>query len=126
VTTDAASLVQRYWDRMNDNDWAAAAELFSDGFVLTWPQTGERIRSKSSFVSFNAHYPVMGRWRFTINKFVAAGSSAVTEVHVTDGDVEAIAITFFEADGTGISRMTEYWPDPQPAAEWRRQWVELF
>lgn len=122
---DTATLVQRYWDRMNDNDWAAAAELFSEGFVLAWPQSGETIHSKSNFVAANAHYPAKGRWRFTINRFVATDSCVVTDVHVTDGAIEATAITFFESDGAGLSRITEYWPDPSPAPEWRRQWVEM-
>jgi hypothetical protein len=123
-TMDTATLVQQYWDRMNDNDWAAAAELFSSGFVLDWPQTRETIRSKDGFVAINTHYPAKGRWRFTINRFVATDSCVVTDVHVTDGAIEATAITFFESDGAGLSRMTEYWPDPSPAPEWRRQWVE--
>ena len=123
--TNTATFVQRYWDCMNDNDWAAAADLFSTGFVLTWPQSGETIRTRESFVAINKHYPAKGRWRFTIGKFLATGSSAVTEVGVTDGEIEATAITFFESDGVGLSRMTEYWPEPSPAPEWRRQWVEM-
>jgi hypothetical protein len=122
---DMATLAQQYWDRMNDNDWAAAAQLFSSGFVLDWPQTREKICSKDGFVAINTNFPARGRWRFTIRKFVATGSSAVTEVGVTDGEIEATAITFFESDGVGLSRMTEYWPEPSPAPEWRRQWVEI-
>ncbi len=85
---DMATLVQQYWDRMNDNDWAAAAQLFSSGFVLDWPQTREKICSKDGFVAINTNLPAKGRWRFTIRKFVATGSSAVTEVGVTDGEID--------------------------------------
>lgn len=120
---DAAALVRRYWGRMNDNDWAAAAELFSDDFVLVWPQSGEAIRSRPDFAAINANYPAAGRWVFTIRKFIASATSVATEVHVTDSAVEAVAVTFFECDGERLSRITEYWPDPFPAPDWRKGWV---
>ena len=104
--SDIAALVQRYWDRMNDNDWAAAAELFAPGFALVWPQSGETIRSKDAFVAINTHYPAKGRWRFTIVRSVAEGAHAVTDVRVTDGSIETTAITFFESDGARFTRIT--------------------
>jgi hypothetical protein len=76
-------------------------------------------------VAINMHYPAKGRWKFVVNRIVAMGSTAVTEVYVTDGQLKATAITFFEGDETGFSRITEYWPDPFPAPAWRRPWVEF-
>lgn len=125
MAVDIGSLVQRFWARMNENDWAAAAEVFSENFVFTWPQSSERILSRADFAAINTCYPANGRWSFTIDRFVVSATTAVTEVHVTDGTIHATAITFFESDGNGLSRITEYWPDPFPAPAWRSAWVEV-
>lgn len=109
---------------MNTNDWASAAELFAADCVIDWPQSGERIRRRENFVAINARYPTRGRWVFALRKLVAEDGSAVSETHVTDGGIEAVALSLFETRNGKISRITEYWPDPYPAPDWRAQWVE--
>lgn len=121
----ARDIVAQFWATMNSNDWRAAAELFHDDYVLEWPQTGERIIGRENFAAINAHYPAAGRWRFTVNSLIAEGDTVVTDVTVTDGAVVATAITFSTVRDGRISRQREYWPDPGPAPEWRRQWVAL-
>ena len=117
-------VVERYWRNMNENDWRAAGLLMHDEFVLEWPQSGERIRGRENFAAVNEHYSAAGRWRFGVRRIVADERGAVSDVTVTDGVVEARAVTFFEVRDGLIWRMTEYWPDPFEAAKWRAQWVE--
>lgn len=121
---DSRHLVERYWAAMQENDWRKASELFDDGFVLDWPQSGERIRSRDDFVAVNAAYPAAGRWQFTVERLVAGEGSATTDVRVTDGVRQDRVVTFFELGGGRIQRLTEYWPDPFEAAPWRARWVE--
>ena len=47
----------------------------------------------------------------------------VTEVVITDGEVEARAITFHTVRGNTICHQTEFWPDLYEAPHWRRHWV---
>ncbi len=119
----AEALVRAYFERMNANDWADAAALFADDFQFVWPQSGEIIPTRAAFVAINANYPAHGRWVFAIRSIVAEGYRVATDVHVTDGQVEATAITFFETTSQAITRITEYWPDSYPAPAWRSAWV---
>lgn len=118
------SAIERFWATMGTNDFRAAGELLHDEFVLDWPQTDERIRGRANFVAVNAHYPATGRWQFTVNRLVAAESSGVSDVTVTDGTQLARAISFFSLRDGSIWRVVEYWPENEPAPAWRSPWVE--
>jgi hypothetical protein len=118
--------VERFWRAMNTNDWRAVGELLHDDYVLEWPQSGERIRGREHFATVNDNYPAVGPWRFTVNRLVADEISAVTDVTVSAPSLTARVVSFFELRGSLIWRMTEFWPDPFAAAEWRAQWVERY
>jgi hypothetical protein len=120
---EAVTVAREFWRRMGANDWQAAAELFADDFELVWPQSGERILSREAFVAVNANYPAAGRWTFSTRRLFGAGSQAVSETLVSDGTIEAVAVTFFEIEVGEIRRMREFWPDPFPVPEWRRAFV---
>jgi ketosteroid isomerase-like protein len=122
---DAVAIARAFWQRMGANDWKAAAELFADDFELVWPQSGERILSHEAFVAVNANYPAAGRWSFSTRQLFGGGSQAVSETLVSDGSIEAVAITFFETEAGKIRRMREFWPDPFPVPEWRLPWVTV-
>ncbi len=118
------NIVKEYWTRMQANDFAFAAELFSDNFVLDWPQSNERIRGKQNFITVNKEYPAHGRWEFTINQIVGDDQKVVTDVSITDGVIHARAITFSRVETGYIVRQVEYWPDDYPAPENRKHFVE--
>lgn len=120
---NAVAIAAEFWRRMGENDWQAAAELFADDFELVWPQSGERIVSREAFVAVNARYPAAGRWSFVTTSLFGQDDRAVSETEISDGSIEAIAVTFFETDSECIRRMREFWPDPFPAPEWRRAFV---
>jgi ketosteroid isomerase-like protein len=122
--TEAKQIVSRFWAAMHANDFEAAGALLHDEYVLDWPQSGERIRGRANFVAVNAHYPAAGRWHITLDRLLAEGDQAASQVTVTDGVLRARAITFSTVRDGLIVRQTEYWPDPFPAAAWRARWVE--
>jgi ketosteroid isomerase-like protein len=117
-------IVARFWALMQTNDWDAAAALFDEGYVLHWPQSGERIVGRANFVTINANYPAAGRWQFTLERLVAEGELAVSDVVVTDGAVTGRALTFSTVRDGRIVRQVEYWPDPFDAPAWRAAWVQ--
>jgi ketosteroid isomerase-like protein len=117
-------VVERFWERMQTNDFRAVGELLHDEYVLEWPQTGEVIRGRENFVAVNENFPAAGRWGFTVNRLVADDGGVATEVTVTDGSRTDRAITFSEIRDGKILRQTEYWPDPYDPPEWRARWVE--
>ena len=118
-------IIQEFYRRMNTNDFYLAAEMFSENFVLEWPQSRERIRGRNNFAVLNSEYPAYGPWRFTINRIVASDTEVVTDVSVTDGVVKARAITFSTICDGKITRQVEYWPEDYLAPENRRHLVEM-
>jgi ketosteroid isomerase-like protein len=118
------NIVVQFWQAMQSNDFRAAAEWLHDDYVLDWPQSGERVRGRANFAAINEHYPAAGRWQFTINRLVAEGDQAVSDVTVTDGQIVARAITFSTVRDGKIVHQAEYWPDPFEAPAWRAGWVE--
>ncbi len=117
-------VIERFWEAMARNDFRAAGDQLHDEYVLTWPQSNERIRGRENFVAINEEYPAAGPWRFTVNRLITEGDTVVTDVSVTDGVQTGRAITFSELCDRQIIRQTEYWPDPFEAPFWRTRWVE--
>jgi hypothetical protein len=107
----ALELARQFWELMATNDFTRPARLFSEGFVLDWPQTNERIRGRENFSRLNAEYPAHGPWRFELEALVGDAHTAVSRVRVTDGVQSALAISFFEVSGGCIDQITEFWPD---------------
>lgn len=109
---------------MATNDFNSVNAVLSESFIMDWPQSNERIRGPGNFAQMNAEYPTTGRWSFRINRLVADGTSVVTQVSVTDGVQSGEPISFFTVVNGRITQITEYWPEPFPAAENRRHLTE--
>jgi ketosteroid isomerase-like protein len=124
VSQESQGEIERFWQMMNTNDFAAVGRLLHDDFLLEWPQSGERIRGAENYVTMNERYPAAGPWRFTVNRVVGGEGSGASDVTVTDGKRVDRAVTFFVLRDGRIWRMTEYWPEPFPPADWRRPLVE--
>jgi ketosteroid isomerase-like protein len=121
----AIKIVRKFWETMQTNDFRAASQCLSDGYVLEWPQSRERLRGRDNFARMNAEYPVHGRWQFTINKIVGNENEAVSDVSVTDGAVRARVITFSTIRDGEIVSQVEFWPEDYSAPENRRHLVEI-
>lgn len=122
--TSPQAVVREFWRLMGTNDFHAVKPLLADGFVVDWPQSGECIRGAENFARMNTEYPTTGRWLFRINRIVADGETVVTQVSLTDGTQSAEPISFFVVREGRIASLTEYWPEPFPAAENRRHLTE--
>ncbi|MFM4872547.1 nuclear transport factor 2 family protein [Aeromonas veronii] len=122
-TMEPKAVVEAYWQEMQSNDFAKAASWLGDDFFCDWPQSGERIVGRENFIEINRRYPAVGLWRFEIVRLLAQGSEVVSEVLVSDGVVNARAITFHHVAEGKIQQQTEYWPDEYAAPEWRSSWV---
>ena len=121
---ESKQIIEGFWAAMQTNDFKDAGEFLHEGYILEWPQSGERIRGRANFVAVNEHYPAHGRWEFTIHRITAEGDEVVSDVSVTDGAITARAITFSTVRAGKILHQTEFWPDPFEPAAWRAEWVE--
>ena len=120
----AKEVVKTFWQLMQTNDFEAASTSLAEDYELYWPQSSERILGRANFVAVNKHYPANGPWRFSVHRLLADGDEVFTDVGVTDGVVQARAVTFSTVKGGLIVRQLEYWPDAYDPPAWRREWVE--
>lgn len=124
VSPTATETVLAFWQSMQSNDFAKAAQWLTDDFECHWQQTNERIVGRDNFVAINTAYPAKGRWHFTVNRIVTEGDQVVTEVDITDGHIQAKAITFHTVRNAQIKRQIEFWVDNYDAPQWRAPWVK--
>ena len=113
-----------FWDAMSSNDFSFASKCLHADFEYYMPQTREYLQGRANFVALNEGYPTDGKWFFSVQSIISDGNSAVSDVEITDGVMEARAITFHTLQDGLIFRQKEYWPDDYPAPEWRREWVQ--
>ena len=124
MSTKAVALIEKFWALMKTNDFRSVGSTLADDFVLDWPQSNERIRGRDNFATMNEEYPANGRWDFSINRIVGNDIKAVSDVSVSDGVQQSRVISFFTMRDGKISRTVEFWPEPFPAPDNRRQLVE--
>ena len=117
-----AAVVRALWEAIEDRDWDRVGGLLHDEFVLEWPQSGEVIRGRANFVAVNAAYP--GDWHIAIERIHDLGQAVLSEVRVDFPERADRAVSLFTTRDGRIATVREWWPDPFPAAEWRRQWAQ--
>lgn len=120
------AVVLAYWEAMRTNDFAKAAEWFTEDIIIDWPQSRERIHGRANFATINSAYPAADRWTFTMNRILAEGAEVVTDMTIGDGGVVARALTFHCVRDGLIARQTELWSEDYPAPDWRATLVERY
>jgi len=115
-------VVEHFWKGFERRDFEATSELLHSDYLGEWPQTGERVRGKSNFVTINQSYPE--QWQVTVMRMVASGNQVVSEVKLTYQEEIVYAISFFELLDGKIMKETDYWPEPYDPPAWRAPWVE--
>lgn len=122
---NSKQVVLAFWQAMQSNDFAKAAEWLSSDFEGYWPQSGELTLGRENFTAINSYYPANGRWQFDIHSVVCESDTVVTDVSITDGVQKARAVTFHTVSDGLITRQKEFWPDEMEAQQWRAQWVKV-
>jgi ketosteroid isomerase-like protein len=120
----SAEPVRLLWERMEARDWDAVAAQLHPDVVVDWPNTAERMRGRDNYLAVQRAYPE--GWHIEVLRILHGGDTVVSEVRVDQDDKRFFAVSFFELADGKIIRAVEYWSDgePEPAPEWRAQWME--
>ena len=121
---DNKEIVAAFATRMEQRDWAAFAALLDPDVVYEIPQTRERIRGRDNYVRFNAEFP--GDWHIEPRVIVADDEHGSLLFEWTLAGESALAIAFFEFGGGGITKITDFWPDPYELPASRAHLVERY
>jgi hypothetical protein len=101
----------------------AEYRLRHEDYVMTMPQSGERIRGRDAMRAMQEAFPVPPS--ITLRRVVGSGQVWVVEgTNDYAGDVwYVVAILELEPDGS-IIRDTRYYTPGSEAPAWRAEWVE--
>lgn len=116
----ASEIVVELWTSMEARDWSRVASLLGPAFRAEFPQSGERF-DRDGYLTLNRDYP--GNWHIRIGPVVDGDATIVTEVEVDIDDRTERAVSFFQVHEGLITSLREFWPEPFPAPEWRRDLV---
>jgi hypothetical protein len=135
-------VVRAYMQAIVDNDAGALARLRDPGWVLDYPQSGERIRGQANDRAIADNYPgglpevdpgrIVGsedQWvvtpSFTFERVAGSGDTWWTEgqARYPDGSTWFVVSMYRLRDGR-VAREITYWAQPFESPAWRAAWVE--
>jgi ketosteroid isomerase-like protein len=114
--------LDQHWSASDVNDFETEHSIYHEDAVLEYPQSGERIRGRSSIRTTRAGQP--NRKRFAVRRIIGHGDLWVTEFILTYDGKPSYTVSIMEFRGEKVARETQYFADPFEAAAWRAQWVE--
>jgi hypothetical protein len=141
TSPDNRHLIDRFYSALNARRFDEMHEFVDSNVVQDWPQSGERIKGLKNFRAVMENYPdlpsvetrrVVGaedKWvltpTFTPLRITGTGDvyTIETRINYPNGEVWS-GVSIVQFHNGKVSKMTEYFAAPFPAAEWRSQWVE--
>ena len=145
MTVDHRALFERVSRAINDRNFAALSDLFTDDYLLDYPQSGERIRGLANFRATLENYPSGvprdgidkstmrvesdERWvvtpMFTVVRVEGSGTvgTATFKNRYPDGSIWW-TVQMYELEGDKIARATTFFAPVFEAPDWRTPYVE--
>ena len=125
VTRDdrtARLALQRHWDASDAGDFEAEHDIYREDAVLTYPQSGERIRGRNNIRESRFVQP--NKKQFGVRRIVGGGDLWVTEFVLSYDGKPSYAVSIMEfRDGLVISE-TQYFADRFDPSPTRAHLVE--
>jgi SnoaL-like protein len=115
-------LISRYWRSTAAQDFDDLHEIFADDVVIEWPQSGEHFKGKEACINIFVNYPGGSPRLDAINRLTGAGSVWVAEGKMTYPDQHTyMVVGIFELRDGKVVHEVDYFTEPFPVPEWRKQ-----
>jgi hypothetical protein len=119
---DIRAALDRHWAASDANDFEAEHQIYREGAVLEYPQSGERIRGRRNIQASRFAQP--NRKRFTVRRILGAADLWVTEFVLTYDGRPSYTVSIMEFRDGKVARETQYFADPFEPGPSRAEWVE--
>jgi hypothetical protein len=120
----AHDLIERYWRAANAQDFEDLRHIFADDVAIEWPQSGERFHGKEACINIFANYPGGSPRFLELSGVMGDGSVWVAEAELLYPDNKKyMVVSIFQIRDSRIVHETDYFAEPFPAPEWRKQWL---
>ncbi len=101
--------LERHWAASDANDFDVEHEIYSDDAVLSYPQSGERIRGRGKIQESRTVQP--NAKRFAVQRIIGDGDLWVTEFVLSYDGVPSYSVSIMEFSDGKVVRETQYFGD---------------
>ena len=116
--------LDRHWAASDANDFETEHDIYQEGAVLEYPQSGERIRGRRNIQASRTVQP--NKKRFSVRRIIGAGDLWVTEFVLTYDRRPSYTVSIMEFRDGKVARETQYFGDPFEPGPSRAHLVELY
>ncbi|HEY6455020.1 MAG TPA: nuclear transport factor 2 family protein [Steroidobacteraceae bacterium] len=115
--------LNRHWRASASGDAGAEHDIYDEGAICEYPQSGERILGRRNLRALRSHHPGKPSG-FTVRRMLGKGDLWVTEYTITYLGRSAFTVSIMEFCNGKVVHETQYFADPFEAPAWRSQWVQ--
>jgi SnoaL-like domain len=114
--------LERHWAASDANDFVVEHEIYQDDALLTYPQSGERIRGRAKIQESRQVQP--SQKRFAVQRILGSGDLWVTEFVLSYDGVPSYSVSVMEFSDGKVVRETQYFGAPFKPGPSRASLVE--
>jgi hypothetical protein len=112
-----------HWQSSAAGDLSAEHQIYDDGVICDYPQSGERIVGRRNLQTLRSCHPGKPAG-FNVRRVRGEGNLWVTEYSIWYGERLAHTVSIMEFRNGKVIHETQYFSDPFEAPNWRKQWVQ--
>ncbi|MGV2291687.1 nuclear transport factor 2 family protein [Trinickia sp. YCB016] len=112
-----------HWQASAAGDLNAEHDIYDDGAICEYPQSGERIVGRRNLQALRGHHPGKPAG-FDVRRIQGNGNLWVTEYTISYQGRPSYVVSIMEFANDKVVHETQYFSDPFEAPGWRSQWVE--
>src|ERR1700722_17568982 len=116
------ALIERHWKASEDGDADAEHDIYADGGILDYPQSGERFRGRATIQAQRGGHPAVRH--FTVRRILGRGNLWVSECLITYDGVPTYSVSIMELESGQVLHETQYFADPFAPAPGRAALAE--
>jgi hypothetical protein len=112
-----------HWHASAAGDLTAEHDIYDDGAICDYPQSGERIVGRINLQALRSHHPDKPSG-FDVKRIQGEGDLWITEYMISYSGRPTFVVSIMEFRNGKVAHETQYFSDPFEAPGWRSQWVE--
>ena len=112
-----------HWQASAAGDVNTEHDIYADGAICDYPQSGERILGRKNLQALRSHHPGKPSG-FNIRRMIGSGDLWITEYIINYQEKPAYTVSIMEFRDGKVVHETQYFADPFEAPSWRTQWVQ--
>jgi hypothetical protein len=120
----ATDLITRYMGATSAQNFDDLRRIFADDVAIEWPQSGEHFKGKEACINIFMNYPGGSPRLDGITRVTGENTVWVAEAKMTYPDQKTYLIVgIYELRDGKIVHEVDYFTEPFPVPEWRKQWT---